>query len=204
MKTGQHSRLFICLARTIVVLVSLMGLMPGSISVATAQEAPAAFANQFFNAIGGETPEYMLTFDAVLYTPEGTYLGAAGPAQFGEALGASFSEVEFANLSVAQAGEEWVIASFTMAGIHTGNYRDITPNCAGFSIPGVALLRLTKLVEDVQAWTSHSADERGSVPQMVAATMIVEQWVNYDADLLASQIEEFNDTDSGSQPGCAD
>jgi hypothetical protein len=34
-------------------------------------------------------------------------------------------------------------------------------------------------------------------------TVVSEQWVDYDRDLIASQIAAFNQLDSSSRPGCA-
>ncbi len=189
------------IALLVVAILSLSLVNPG----ARAQNVPAsALASQFFNAVSGEAPAYMLSTNAVLHSPEGTYTGVTGPAQFGEGLAAAFSDVRFTVQSTAEAADGWVIAAFALTGINTGSYRGLAANCAGVSVPGVALLRLSDESIVSPAWESLPRDQRNSFPVYETVTLVTEQWVNYDADALASQIATFNAFDPNTRPGCSD
>jgi len=183
----------------VVAIVSLSLASPS----ATASVAPSStLAVQFFQSVGGETPWHLLGNDAVLHTPEGTFRGSSGPAQFGEALGASFSDVQFAVNSVAHASSDYVIASFTLTGINTGSYRGLDANCAAIAVPGVALLHLFEATVIANWWPMHS--DPYAEPPLETVTVVTEQWVNYDADVVASQIAAFNALDSTFRPDCSD
>ena len=82
--------------------------------------------------------------DAVLHSPEGEFVGREGLAQFGEELESSFSNVTFSTKSVEIAGPLTII-SFTLTGLNTGEYRGMVSNCAGISVPGVAVLRMSPI-----------------------------------------------------------
>jgi len=165
---------------------------------------PNALAIQFFTAIGGDSAALMLSTDAVLHTPEGTFTGVTGPAQFGEELGTSFSNVQFAENAVVQTSDGFVIASFTLTGINTGSYRGMDANCAAIAVPGAAFFRLSEREVVSSFWASLPEDMRSQVPPYVTVTQVTEQWLNYDADVVASQIAAFNELDPNTRPGCVD
>lgn len=146
---------------------------------ANARFAPSsAIADQFFSAVGTGNTFSLLSAGAVLHTPEGDFIGREGPARFGNALDGSFSNVEFATNSVEYV-ESLLIVDFTLTGINTGSYQGVSANCAGIAVPGVAVL-------------------------MVQEDRVVEQWIGYDSDAVASQIAAFNAFDPNTRPGCAD
>lgn len=173
-----HSfRTFLCTLVTALATLTLVIGLSASLSGATAQ-APS-LDTQFFNAIGGGGSQFLIVPGARLHTPEGDYTGRAGLAAFGNDLGDSFSNVTFATKSVDQAGT-MMIVSFTLNGINTGSYHGLSANCAGFAVPGVAVLQTNE------------------------AGFVVEQWIGYDADAISNQIASFNQLDPNTRPGCGD
>jgi hypothetical protein len=102
----------------------------------------------------------------------------------------------------AQAGE-MVIVSLTITGVNTGSYQGLAANCAGISAPAVAMLRVSEQSVVSEAWASTPVELRYHVPQMEQVTMVVEQWIDYDRALIASQISAVNLMDPGDRPGCS-
>ena len=161
-----HSlRTFLCTLFTALATLSLViGL---STSLAGAVSQAPSLDSQFFNAIGGGGSQFLIVPGARLHTPEGDYTGRGGLAAFGNDLGDSFSNVTFTTKSVEQAGV-LMIVSFTLTGINTGSYHGVVSNCAGITVPGVAVLQTNE------------------------AGFVVEQWIGYDADTITNQIASFN------------
>ena len=190
-RTRSHSKLSF-FALLLAVLGLIMGLAPAS-----AQVVPPSslLATQFFAAIGGEVTAYQLSADAVLHTPDGDFTGQAGLTQFGEELDASFAGLAFTTDSVAQAGE-LVIISFTLTGINSGALQGLDANCARVAVPAVAMLHVTE--------QAMSHDPLGAYLVVTIDTIVTEQWISYDRDLLASQGADFNPLDPSTRSGCAD
>ncbi len=169
-------------ASLLVVLTLAAGLAP---TTAAQGQPGSAWAVQFFDSMAGEAPDDWLSADSVLHTPSGDYIGGASLNDFRTDLEASFSNLLFSPRYVAQAGD-MVIASFTLAAINTGSYEGLPVNCAGIAVPGVIMLHL---------------GDRSTNSSV--AEMVVEQWISYDTDLIASQIDAFNQIDASVRPGCA-
>jgi hypothetical protein len=200
MNSPRRNRRF---TRFPVVLVALLAILGSLAPTASAQTNPGAvLATQFFGSITGEEAGYLTSSDAVLYTPEGDYVGRAGLGTFGDDLAASFAHLEFSIESAAQAGE-LVIVSLTITGVNTGSYHGIAANCAGITVPAVAMLRVSDQVVVSEAWKSLPVELRYHVPQMEQVTMVTEQRIDYDRDLITSQISAVNLLDPGDRPGCA-
>jgi hypothetical protein len=184
-------------------LVAILAMVGSTIQPATAQVSSSnLLATQFFDAVGGDAPAYLLSINAVLHTPEGTYSGINGPAQFGEEFGASFSNVQFSLQSASSMSDGTVLASFALTGINTGSYHGLDANCAGISVQGVALLDVEVMTVWTEAWTEAN-DPRLDQPESSTVVVVTEQWVNYEADAIASQIAAFNALDSSYRPTCA-
>ncbi|MDQ3653716.1 MAG: ester cyclase [Chloroflexota bacterium] len=181
-RSRRINRLRVALVAT---LLAILSSVAPSLS---AQTSPGAVvATQFFGSITGEEAGYQLSPDAMLHTPEGDYVGRAGLVTFGDDLAASFAYLDFSMQAAVQAGE-MVIVSLTITGVNTGNYHGIAANCAGVTIPAVAVLRVS---------------ERQHITGALAETVVVEQWIDYDRVLIASQISAVNLMDPGDRPGCA-
>ncbi len=187
-----------------VVLVALLAILGSLAPTASAQTNPGAvLATQFFSSITGEEAGYLTSTDAVLYTPEGDYVGRAGLGTFGDDLAASFAHLEFSNQVAAQAGE-LVIVSLTITGVNTGSYHGLAANCAGISVPAVAVLRVTE--QQIVTELFHMGPEmpQVAVTQVDTRTLVTEQRIDYDRDLITSQISAVNLLDPGDRPGCAE
>ncbi len=139
--------------------------------------APSVVAAQYFDAIHGSASAALTDPGAVLHTPEGVFTGAAALSRFGETLESSFSYLDFESHSV-ETVDNLVVIAFTMTGVNTGSYLNVTANCAAIAVPGVAYIEL---------------GEAG----------VVEQWIDYDRRALTNQISAVNQLDPGDRPGCA-
>ncbi len=201
----SRNRSFIKTRFSIVVAVlATLSLGAGFVPSASAQVAPASsMAIQFFDAVGGNASLLLVSPDAVLHTPEGDYAGRAGLNQFGDDLGASFSNVAFSTQSAAQAGN-LVIVSFTLTGINTSSYQGIAANCAGIAVPGVAVLKVSEEQVAIEHFQMGPDLQQIAVTQVDTRTLVTEQWIDYDRDVIASQLSAFNQIDSNTRPGCAD
>lgn len=145
---------------------------------ATQQVPPQGLAAVYADAFNGNTSPLLASPYAVLHTPEGDFAGLGGIDQFEATLGDSFTDLAFETQSV-ETIDNLVVISFTMTGINTGSYHNAPANCAGVSTPG----------------TAHF---------LISDAGVVEQWIDYDRDVLADQIRAFNEFDPGVRPGCAD
>jgi SnoaL-like polyketide cyclase len=205
MTAHRHNRSRSHASRPIVAaLLAALSLISVLAPPASAQGVPDDFlATQFFAAIGDEAAAYQLSADAVLHTPEGDFSGRAGLVQFGDGLEASFSDLAFSTQYATQAGDLLMI-SLTITGINTDSYRGVEANCAGIAIPAVAMLRVTEQSVVSEAWKSTPPELRYHVSQMEQVTMVVEQWIDYDADAIARQIAAINELDASVRPDCAD
>ncbi len=164
---------------TIVAVLAVLGMTLAFMPSTVAQEAaPQVLADQFFDAVGGNASLMLFGANAVLHTPEGEFTGRTGIGRFGAELQASFSNLDFATQSVEQV-DNLVIIRFTLTGTNTGGYHDVAPNCAGFAVPGVAVLQ----VNDAS---------------------VVQQWIGYDSHSVTNQLLAFNQFDPNiSRPACA-
>jgi hypothetical protein len=170
----------------IATLLAALGLVIGFAPSSSANVAPESFlATQFFDVIGGGDALFLVSSGAVLHTPEGDYTGRAGLSQFGNDLGTSFSNLAFTTDSVEYV-DALVIIHFTLSGVSTGSYHGLTANCGGISAPGVAVLRV------------------GNDSQAGDAGIVLEQWVGYDSDALASQVAGFAQWPAVGSSGCID
>lgn len=172
----------------VALVASLLAILSSLTPTVSAQSSPGAvLATQFFGSITGEVAGYHPSPDAVLHTPEGDYAGRAGLVTFGNDLEASFAYLDFSMEAAVQAGE-MVIVSLTITGVNTGSYQGIAANCAGITVPAVAVLRVS---------------EQQNVSRALAEPVVVEQWIDYDRNLIASQVSDVNLMDPGDRPGCA-
>jgi hypothetical protein len=191
--THPHRRSYRTVRHGLFTLLVAIGLM-FSLAPSASTAAPVVSLDlQFFDAIGSGTSLYLVSPDAVLHSPEGEFVGRSGLTQFGDELESSFSNVAFSTKSVETAGSLTII-SFTLTGINTGEYRGMVSNCAGISVPGVAVLQTSQTdpSSDGEFWQSDEALNR-----------VAEQWVGYDTDAITNQIASFNQYYSSSSPGCA-
>jgi hypothetical protein len=186
------------------VVLAVLALLSGLVTPGHAQVASGPLlATQFFDAIASDSSSYMVGADAVLHTPVGDFHGRSGLTDFGDELEASFSGITFATQSAAQISN-LVIVSFTFTGINTGSYQGLPPNCAGVAVPGVAVLRIEEQVVSGDSWEAGQLGQHLDGSEMIRAIVVTEQWIDYDADMLASQIASFNEFDPSTRPGCAD
>lgn len=183
--------------------LAVVGLFASLVPAASAQDDLAGlYASQLFKAITDESVMFLGTPHAMTHTPEGTFTGYAGPAQFGDVLADSFSNLDFRIQSIAQASGDWVIASFALTGINTGEYKGLDADCAAISVPGVALLHFEEFLVQVENPDSAALGQYLD-PVMETRSRVVEQWIEYDTDLIESQITAFNVVDAGVRPGCS-
>ncbi len=164
----------------IILLLAAIALALAHTPAATAQEAaPQVMADQYFDAMDGGDSLALITPNAVLHTPEGEFAGRAGVNQFGTELQGSFSNLDFATQSV-ESVDNLVIIRFALTGTNTGGYHDVEANCAGFAVPGVAVLK-------------------------VSDGGVVEQWIGYDSHWMVNQLLAFNQFDPNIvRQSCAD
>ena len=174
-------------------LLAVVGLVAGLAPSASAQVVPRNI--QFFDAIGDGTALYSVSPDAVLHTPEGEFVGRAGLTEFGDELEGSFTHLAFATTSVETAGSRTIV-SFTLTGINTGSYHGLVANCAGISVPGVAVLQLNQ--------ANPSSDGEFRQDAEGALNRVAEQWISYDEAQITSQISAVNLMDPKDRPGCAE
>lgn len=203
MNTSRSSRLPRTSRALIVILLTVLGLIGGSLHGVSAQSAPTpGVAHFMLGAVERGTLFAMAHAGTVFHTPEGDFTGYAGPAQLGEALAGSLSNVDLAPVSSVAYGDGMVVVSFTLTGINTGSYRGMDANCAGVAVPGVAVLRLTEQVLSSESWTATPVEQRSDLPVAVTIETIAEAWITYDRDLIASQIAAFNAIVDSGRPGC--
>ena len=87
--------------------ILLLGSLGPSVS---AQVMPSSqLATQFFLSLAGTPPAYALSADALLHTPQGDYVGQAGPAEFSTDLAASFSYLSFQAGDAVQNGDRVIV-----------------------------------------------------------------------------------------------
>ena len=167
----SRKRTFIKTRHSIIVAVlAALSLVVGFVPTTVAQNAaPLVLASQFFDAIGGNASLMQFSANAVLHSPEGEFTGRTGIIRFGTELEASFSNLDFATQSV-EAVDNLVIVRFALTGVNTGGYHDVEPNCAGFAVPGVAVLQ-------------------------VSDAKVVQQWIGYDSHSVVNQILAYNQFD---------
>ncbi len=204
MNAQRTLRPFSNATRALVVLLAALSLVFGSVAATSAQELSAlAVSNQFISSIEAGTSLPLLSRNAVLHTPEGDFVGRSGPAEFGQVLAGSFTNLDFATHSAVEIPGGLVLVSFTLTGVNTGSYRGVEANCAGFAVPGVALLSVERRTIVSPSWLETAREQRTDLPVYEDVDMVVEQWIDYDGDLLASQIAAFNAIDANLRPGCA-
>ncbi len=185
MNTRRTNRPLTYVERSLIVLllaaIALTFALAHSPATIAQDAAPRVMADQFLDAIDGDGSLASLALispNAVLHTPEGEFAGRAGVTAFGTELEASFSNLDFATQSV-EAVDNLVIIEFALTGTNTGGYHDVDANCAGFAVPGVAVLKLSD----------------GGV---------VEQWIGYDSHWMVNQLLAYNQFDPNVvRPTCA-
>lgn len=159
------------------VIVTTLLLTTSQLAGTSAQTAQQQMAGSYFDAVQGGGAYSLVGPHAVLHTPEGSFAGTDGPTRFGAKLEESFTNVTFATRNTETVGE-YVMIEFTLTGIHTGAYLDVSPECAGVAVPGLAILHV---------------EESG----------ITQQWISYDPGTVISQIDAFGQIDASSRPTCA-
>lgn len=201
-KIHQLSRSF---RYALLTILAVFGLAASLVPSATSAQEDSAllYAGQLFQSITEHSSTFLGGPYTLTHTPEGTFTGYAGPAQFGEILSESFSNIDFRIQSIAQASDDWVIASFILTGIHTGDYQGLEANCAAIEVPGIALLHFGEYLAQVDNPDSGTLGQYLD-PVMETRSHIVEQWLEYDEALIGGQIEVFNDIQPNLRPGCAD
>jgi hypothetical protein len=163
-------------SRLFFVLIAMLLLTAGQLDGGSAQTDRSQIANGYLGAIQSGSPLALVSPHAVLFTPEGTFAGQDSLGRFGETLDASFDNVSFATNSTLSVGE-YLMIEFTFTGIHTGDYVGATAECAGVSVPGVAVVH-------------------------VGLSGIDQQWISYDQGAVLDQIEAYSQLDSSTRPTC--
>jgi len=171
MNTHRNNRSLSYVERSLIILLlAAIALALAHASAARDLETtPQALASQYFDAVDGSGSLALIGRNAVLHTPEGDFAGRAGTSEFGTELQASFSKLDSATQSV-EAVDNLIIVRFALTGINTGGYHDVAANCAGFAVPGVAVLK-------------------------VSEGEVVEQWIGYDNHWMVNQLLAFNQFD---------
>lgn len=174
-----HPR-FVRLLRTTAVIVFASILLTAGQTVAAVQPTHQVMAVRYFDHVlenvDQETASAIVSPDARLRTPEGSFDGPDGPVRFATALRESFSDLEFVVHATELAGDQ-VVVRFTMTGIHTGPYAGLEPDCAGIAVPGMAVLQ---------------AGDAG----------IADQWISYDRQTVLDQIHVFGVFNPDGRPAC--
>jgi hypothetical protein len=172
------SQAILCPIRfSVVALLATLLIGFGQVSGGSAQTGPDLVATRYFDAVAGDSILSVMSPRAVLHTPEGNFAGSDGPERFGDRLAASFSNLAFATGNASTVGE-FILIEFTLTGMHTGTYGGQAPECAGVSVPALAIVQ-------------------------VEETGITRQWISYDQEALHSQIDAFSNYDSVTRLGCA-
>jgi hypothetical protein len=172
----------------------------------SAQEAtPEVLATQFFDAVGGNATLMLFSDNAVLHSPEGEFGGRSGVALFGLEMGASFTDLTFATQSV-EAVDNLLIIRFALTGINTGGYHDVEANCAGFAVPGVAVLQFGETSFVTDHWSAGAMSQHlDGLEVTVSEVGVVEQWIGYDSHSVVNQLLAFNQFDPNvTRTTCAD
>jgi len=168
------------LLRTTLVLVIASFLLTAGHASGLAQTDSRPMAVQYFDRMLGnvnlDTAAAIVSQDALLHTPEGSFQGQDGALHFAAGLRGSFSSLEFTIENAAEVGD-LVVVRFTMTGTHTGPYLGLQANCAGIAVPGMAILR-----------TSDAG--------------MTEQWIDYDRQTVIEQIHAFSRFDAGEGTAC--
>jgi predicted ester cyclase len=164
----------------VTLLLATFGTMFAAAPVTAAQVAPdLALALDYTDALNGGPSLFTVSPTAALHTPEGEFVGRDAVSAFRATLETSFANLRFTTTDVEQAGEAGavVIISITFTGTNTGSYHGLPATCAAVSSSGVAVLRL---------------GDAG----------VVEQWIGYDSDALASQVAAFGQWPALGSSGC--
>ncbi len=168
------------LTRTAFMLVFASFLMTAGHATGLAQADAQPMAVQYFEGMLGtgnlNAASALVSPDALLHTPEGSYRGSDGAVRFATDLGDSFADLEFTMQTSTDVGD-LVVVRFTMTGTHTGAYLGLRANCAGIAVPGMAVLR---------------SGDAG----------ITEQWISYDRRAVIDQIHAFSRLDAGEGTAC--
>lgn len=153
----------------------------GAASGAHTPDTPNLMATRYIDQVieGGDLQAASLLLDdsAVLHTPEGVYLGAAGANQFSLESSAMFDDLDFQAQDIT-ATDDMVVMEGTITGINVASYHGLPANCAAVAVPGLVVLTF----EDGE---------------------ITDQWVNYDPSTLTSQIDGFNQIEASRRPDCS-
>lgn len=167
----------------IAALLTIASLLT-TFGLAAAAHTPAAndlLATRYFDSViedgSLQSASTLVAANAVLHTPEGTFVGPQGANDFATDMNATFANLDFQVKSIEVAGDTLVMP-FTLIGINVASYEGRTVNCAGVAVPGVAVITF-------------------------AGGTIAEQWISYDQAMLRSQIDAFNLIDAALRPGCA-
>ncbi len=162
--------------RLFFVLVAMLLLTASHLVGGSAQTGGLQVPDRYFNAIQDGSTYALVSPHAVLHTPEGVFAGQDSLGRFGEKLDASFDNVSLTTTSTRSVGE-YLLIEFTFTGIQTGDYLGVSADCAGVSVPGVAIVH-------------------------VGTSGITQQWISYDQGAMLDQIETFAQLDSNSRPTC--
>jgi hypothetical protein len=168
-RLSRTSRLFFA-------MIAILLLTASQLAGGSAQTDRSQIANGYLGAIQSGSPLALVSPHSVLFTPEGTFAGQDSLGRFGKTLDASFDNVSFATNSTQSVGE-YLMIEFTFTGIHTGDYLGATAECAGVSVPGVAVVH-------------------------VGLSGIAQQWISYDQGAVLEQIDAFSQLDSSTRPTC--
>jgi hypothetical protein len=169
-------------------LVAILAMVGSTIQPSTAQVSSPT-ASQFFEAVDSGTLMTSASGATVLHTPLGSFTGPSGPAEFGNALGQSFSFIEFTTDSV-ETGGNLVIARFTMTGVHTGWFHGMSASCAGISVQGVAIMQTGFRMEQTENLDSGTLGQHTD-PAYSVQMVVTQQWISFDVDQIESQIERY-------------
>ncbi len=160
----------------VLLVIATLLLTASQLAGGSAQTVQKQMEASYFDAVQGGAAYSLVGPHAVLHTPEGSFAGPDGPTRFGAKLEESFSNLTFATRSTETVGE-YVMIEFTLTGIHTGAFHDVSPECAGVAVSALAILH-------------------------IGETGVSQQWISYDSGTVLSQIDAFGQIDASSRPTC--
>lgn len=196
MKTNRMS-----IIRTGILVLGTSLCLSGVATTGLAQSSlpPVAirYVDQMLEGGSLQVATSLIAPDAVLETPEGSFLGQEGVNAFTTQLETSFSDLDFDIDNVTFDDDDLVIA-FTMSGVQTGNYQGVAPRCAGVSVSGTAVLDLNGGVVGDQEITYDQA----LLVQQAARFNQMASWEGLDCTTLRPTIEVAESDSDGPESAC--
>lgn len=164
----------------LVVATLLGGVLTASATsqVGTQRLLAVRYLDELLEVGNGSGSSFLLTDDAVLTTPEGTFMGPDGANDYGTLMNGAFSNLEF-QVQQINVEDGSLTMPFTLTGIHVSTFAGLPGKCGAIAIQGLAVLSFNENTVD-------------------------RQWITYDRDALVGQIRAFNDIEPTRRPSCAE